>query len=190
MLRKLLTALAVLLLAAGTADAQQSAQKGTYRYAGVNVTSFAASPTDWLVISGSNTKLTKVTRLSICGTATSASTIDVLLIKRSAADTAGTQSSITGVPMDVSRGASAGTVLAYTANPTLGATVLGGSLDGKKLNLSTVGAAGCLFWDFGTAYAEPVVLRGAIQQLAVNLNGVTVPAGTSLSYTVETTEEP
>jgi len=81
-------------------------------------------------------------------------------------------------------------VLAYTANPTLGATVLGGSLDGKKLNLSTVGAAGCLFWDFGTAYAEPVVLRGAIQQLAVNLNGVTVPAGTSLSYTVETTEEP
>lgn len=202
--RIILAALAAFVFVTWPASAQQSAQRATYRFSGANVTTFAAAPTDWLVIGGSNPKgVIKITKLSLCGTATSSSTIDVILNKRSSADTAGTSSSATGVAMDTSASPAAptATVLLYTVNPTLGA-LIGGPLDAKKLNLGPQGAAGCLFWEFGiagaagtagsggTATTEPIILRGIVQQLAINLNGVTVPAGTSLTWAVEETEEP
>src|SRR5271166_514249 len=168
--------------------AQPLYTKSAFRYSTAALGNQAASPTDWVVIGGSATKTVRVTNITVCGTATAASTIDVVLIKRSSADTGGTPVSATAVPLDSNDAAATGTVVYYTANPTgLGTAV--GNVDAVKLNLGASGAAGCGSVDFGTRNSQAVVLRGVAQQLAINLNGATVPSGASISYRCETTEE-
>jgi hypothetical protein len=161
--------------------------KATFRYAGAGVTSFATSPTDWVVLTGSSTKLVRVTNVTVCGFATAATSIDVVLIKRTAADTGGTSSAIAAQPLQ-GETASA-TAAIYTANPTLGTSISGAAVDAVKINLGATGSAGCFSTDDGTRNTEAIVLSGVAQQLAINLNGVTVPSGANLDYRIEDTEE-
>jgi hypothetical protein len=164
-------------------------QRLTYSAAFGPQTTFGATVTDWAVASGSGTKTIKGRKLSICGTATAAITLDVLLIKRSTADTAGTIGSTpNAVPHDSASAAATGSLIGYTANPTLGTTT--GNIDVKKINLGTpAGGAGCIFWQWSDANSQALVLRSAAQQLAVNLNNVAPPAGLSLSAQWQWTEE-
>lgn len=163
-------------------------QKTTYSFAFGPQTSFAVAATDWITVTGSATKTVRVGKLSVCGTATAATTVDVLLIKRSTADTGGTISSTpTAVPNDSGNAAATAVVVSYSANPTLGTTV--GNVDVKKWNVGAAGGAGCVFWQWGDTNGQQIVLRGVTQQLAVNLNGVAPTAGASFDAKVELTEE-
>lgn len=138
--------------------------------------------TDIAVITGSASKTVRVFGVRITGTQTTGGIVNVFLIKRSADNTGGTSAAITPVPHDSSNAAATAVVRSYTANPTgLGTAV--GNVRIEKVDLGAVTALGeTLEWLFDLRGAQPIVLRGAAQILAVNLNGVTV---TGNSFDIE-----
>lgn len=169
-------------------------QKATYSASQLLFTP-AATPTDVFTITGSATKTVRITRIEVTGLATTAGTVDVALVMRSTANTGGTSTgSPSAIPHDANSAAATATVLAYTANPTLG-TAVGAATTGlirsqrAYLNVAATGPSEHINFDFGNRPSQDIVLRGATQVLAVNLNGDTLPAGTKLSCSVEWTEE-
>jgi hypothetical protein len=150
-----------------------------------------ATATDILTIGGSASKVIRITRLMIWGTANAAGQYPLFLIKRSAANTAGTTATITPTPHDSGNAAVTAAVKNYTANATgLGAAV--GTL--RLVNLwLTVGGTPTqnvlYIEEFGNRPAQAIVLRGVAEFFCLNFNGVAVPAGTSLNIFIEHTEE-
>jgi hypothetical protein len=148
-----------------------------------------ATPTDIWQIFGSGTKTVRVTRLTISGTATAASSVDIQVIKRSTANSAGTATTPT-IAINDSNDAAATAVVKYYAagaNPTLGTTVA--NVRSQRLNLGAAGSAGFIEWTFTTRNTKGLVLRGVAEGLCINWNGAAVPAGTNLCIDVEWTEE-
>jgi len=137
----------------------------------------AASATDIAVISGNATTTTYVTRVVISATQTTAGLADTLLIKRSTADTGGTSSAPAIVAHDSTDAAASSIVLSYSVNPGALGTAVGTIRRGF---LPVAGATSVVnpivVFDFGDKGKE-IVLRGVAQQLAVNLNGVTLTGG-------------
>lgn len=148
----------------------------------------AAMATDIFTITGSATKTIRITRVTITGTQTTATQRDVVLLKRSTANTAGTfYIAPTKVPHDSGNSAATATVRSYTANPTLGTLV--GNIRTRKVYVGlTTGNSDECIWDFGTRPAQAIVLRGTAEVLAVNLNSIT-SAGNSFDINIEWTEE-
>jgi hypothetical protein len=147
-----------------------------------------ATPTDFLAIVGSGTKTVRVLRISISGFATSAITEDIVLIKRSSANSGSTPVDLTAVPHDANDSAATAVIRTYTAsNPTTGTAV--GNVRAQKLNLGATGAAGSIVWDFTRNNDQAIVLRGTTQYLVLNWNGAAVPSGTTLDFDVEWSEE-
>lgn len=151
----------------------------------------AASATDFFTIQGSATKLVSVLNLECYGTATTAATADILVLKRSAANTTGTSTSPTGVPVDSGSPAATAVVKAYTVNPgALGAAV--GTLRASKLALP-VPATGAVLqrlqFLFGDGpFESGVILRGVAQTLSLNGNAATLGTGALMSCSVTWTE--
>ena len=148
----------------------------------------AALATDIFTITGSATKTVKVIHVEVTGTETTSAIRDILLIKRSSANSGGTFTSPTVVPHDSNNAAGTAIVKAYTANPTLGTTI--GTIRVRKVDVEAtnlVGASDDVIWEFG-GLCQPIVLRGTGEVLAVNLNGVT-SSGSSFDISVEWTEE-
>lgn len=136
----------------------------------------AASPTDIAVLPGNATNTVIITLVSLSCTQTTAGIVDVQLIKRSAADTSGTSSNTTVVPLDSGNAAAVSVPITYTANPSVGASV--GNVDVQKVGMmapATASPNDFYFWK--PTMGQSVVLRGTAQQLAVNLNGVTLTGG-------------
>lgn len=150
----------------------------------------AASATDFLTITGSATNTVEVNRVECSGVATTAATPDIVGVKRSTADTLGTSTAPTAVPHDSNSAAATAVLAAYTANPTLGTGV--GNLKAEKLALplaATGAAVQRLIWLFGQGYAEqPVILRGAAQQFAMNGNAATLGTAAQLDCSITWTE--
>lgn len=172
---------------------------GKYTYSAAKVGLVpAASATDIFTITGSATKVIRVTHIEIWATTTAATAaaLDVLLLKRSTADTAGTSTgSPTPVPHDINAPAVSATVLAYTANPTLG-SIVGTAIRNSKLfqTLATYTATEFptpigLIWDFGNRPGSAIVLRGIADVLAINLNAISASAGALFDISIEWTEE-
>jgi hypothetical protein len=152
-------------------------------------TSFAsaATATDIATITGSASKTIRVSKVRITATQTTAGSVDIFLVKRSTANSAGTSAAITAVPLDSTSAAATATLLEYTANPTTGTLV--GKVEGAKFVIPTALVAGSTYvFDFGNRATRHVVLRGTSQVLAVNLNGVTVTGGAFI-VSFEWTEE-
>lgn len=164
---------------------------GKATYAAAFDSSGYASPTDIFSIVGSSSKTIRITRIGISGTATTATSIDVALIKRSTADTGGTPTSQTAVSYDRLDGAASATVVSYGSAPTLGTTV--GEVRDAQLTLppaaSTSPALTYLNWDFGTRSGKEITLRGAADMLSFNITSGATPAGMRLSIDIEWTEE-
>ena len=150
----------------------------------------AASATDVAVITGSASRIVVPRRIVITGLQTVGLQVLVLAIKRSTADTGGTPVAQTLVPHDSSSPAATGTVTSYTANPgALGTAV--GTVRREQVFIqapATVGVGGRIEWIFGRD-SGLTVLRGVAQQLAINLNAVTVTGGV-LDIQIELDEEP
>lgn len=149
----------------------------------------AASATDVATLTGGAARLVLPKRVIITGIQTTGGQVEMFLIKRSAADTGGTTAAGTVVPHDAAFPPSLATVLAYSANPgALGAAVGNLRRDRVMIPAAASVAIGGIEWVFGDRSGE-VALRGIAQQLAVNLNGVTV-AGGVLNVTFEWDEYP
>lgn len=159
----------------------------TYSASFVGVLS-ANLATDIFSIYGSATALVRINRLFVTATRSSNNNSDVLLIKRSSVNTAGTSTIATNVPHDSTNKVSSVIIKGYTANPTLGTTV--GIVRAEKIFINTVGtgASDKILWDFGGKPSQAIVLRGTSQGLCVNLNGVTIGGG-NYNFYIEWTEE-
>lgn len=164
--------------------------RATFRYVAADV-SPVATATDVLVLSGSSSKVIRVTKVSVVGTATAASIYDHYIIKRTAANSGGTSTSKTAAQSDSTDSAQTATLLQYTANPSSLGT--GISVEGNKTYLAagaTPGAAALpSVYTFGTRNDKAIVLRGASESLAINFGGQAVPSGANLYLSIEWTED-
>jgi len=165
----------------------QEGVKATYAL-GVAPFSPAATPTDIVTLQGSATMTVRLLQVAVFGLATTAGSIDVALILRSAANTGGTSTIPTGVKLDQNDLAASAVVTQYSANPSALGTALG-TIDWQLLNLGVAGAWGQVLFNFGLNLGRAVVLRGPSQWLAVNLNGDAVPSGGKVGYALLWTEE-
>jgi len=170
--------------------------KATYSASILGLAPITTAPTDIFTLTGSATKLIKVTRVTISGSTTLATqaVIPIAFVKRSTADTAGTSTAPTIVPHDSNNAAGTATVLAYTVPPTTG-TLVGVIRNFRTTLLLTPQTATDFpvgmpyIEDFGMRPAQPPTLRGVAQVFAINLNGIAVVAGWLFDISVEWTEE-
>jgi hypothetical protein len=167
--------------------------KATYSAAITGLAS-GTTATDIFTLTGSATKTIRISHVRVSATASSPTYADVLFIKRSSANTAGTSTSPAAVPNDSANAAASATVRAYTVNPTtLGTTV--GTIRSAKLLLSvptpsnaqTSGVQIPIEGYFGEL-GQAIVLRGAAEVFAININGVTY-GSSSFDIAIEWTEE-
>lgn len=154
----------------------------------------ATLATDVFTIIGSATKTVYVHKITVNGTRTAHAHDLVILNKRSTANTGGTSTVRTIVPHDSSNEAATAVVRSYTANPTVGTLV--GNIFSSRVSFpvqtpsNAQGNGGSVrpwVWDSGHD-GQPIILRGVAQQLAVNLNGVTITGGL-LNISIEWSEE-
>ena len=78
--------------------AQVLLRAGADQYAATALLASAATPTDIAILPGSASKTILVTKVIVSGTKTTAGLVDVLLIKRSTANSGGTSAAMTAVP--------------------------------------------------------------------------------------------
>lgn len=157
----------------------------------------ASSATDIACIAGSATKLVKVTRISISGTAGTLVTAPFTLVRRASVDTGGTAGTTTAnwantiAVHDTLNPTATATLISYAGNPTItdsSPTYI--RSDELTLPVTSAGTVTRpLIWDFPVfSFDQRPTLRGIAQQLCVNLNGVSVSSGL-LHATIEWTEE-
>jgi predicted acetyltransferase len=148
-----------------------------------------ATPTDLFYIGGAIGKLIKIWRIWISSTQTSTGINNLFLIKRSAANTAGTAVATTKVPLDSNDAAAAAVVQHYTANPTINGTV-GNVWSGKITSPVATGLVQPVFTlDFPALIGKPIFLRSAAEALAWNFGGADLPGGLTVQAGCIWTEE-
>jgi len=167
-------------------------KKASYRATIKNVSVGTAATTNIFTHGGSATKTIRITRIAASGTIlTAAEEYDLQLVKQSTADTGGTPSTATKVPLDSDDAASAADVVsqAYTVAPTAGTAV--GAIGSKKILLPIAPVETIQqIWEFGNRPGiHALVLRGVAQQVALTLNGATPGHASSWDFEVEWTEE-
>lgn len=192
-MRRFLTILFACVLAATTARAQLvptpvvNVAGYTYSAASPDYTGYS-SPTDFFAIQGSATKVIEIVNVRLSGYATANNNIDIGLIKRSTANTGGTATPLTLVPLDSNNPAPTATIVTYGSAPTLGNSV--GQLCACQIEVPAKAGVGgyILEWQFNRNGGSPVVLHGTNEMLALNAYGVTFPSGTNLNITIQWTE--
>lgn len=150
----------------------------TYAAAAKNFT-LAATPTDVCILNGSSTKTVYVLRVSVTGLKTTAGLSQVVLFKRTAANTGGTAVGATEVALDSADEVATAAMQHYTANPTPGAgTQIYSNYITFQAPAGTQDATSHTV-SFGSTPGvnKYVVLRGTAQGLAVNLDGATLTGG-------------
>jgi hypothetical protein len=147
----------------------------------------ASTPTDIFTIIGSASKTVKVRKIVFTASKTANAIFDVLIIKRSTANTGGTSTTPTLVPHVSTNSAATAVVRAYTANPTLGTAI--GTLKALKAWIigGVTAAPHILEIDFKE---QPITLIGVAELLSINLNSTgTTVAGNQMNISIEFTEE-
>lgn len=142
----------------------------------------ASTITDFFSLAGSPMKTVLVRSLRVWAVATAAEALELYLLKRLSANSGGTAVAAPAIALDSLDPPSGAAAQGYSFGPSaLGTSA--GAVGNAKLY---VAAAGSLVtpvaWDF-TAM-KPVVLRGAGEQLCLNLNGATFTT-TGLNVDVE-----
>lgn len=170
-------------------NAPTDGAKPTYSATSAIAFTSATTATDIFTITGSASKTIRIIRVGFSAQLQASGVVDVLLVKRSSANTGGTSAAAAAVPNDSGSAAATATVLNYTVNPTLGATV--GTVRGARVFFLTAGtdAGDSVYeWLLGNIPGQAMVLRGTTQVLAINLAGATINGATWVCY-VEWTEE-
>jgi hypothetical protein len=126
----------------------------------------ATGATDTFTITGSASKNVRIHNIVVTGTQASSAVRDILLIKRSTANTGGTSTTPTVISLDSNSAAGTAVVRAYTVNPTLGTTV--GTVRVRRIGVPTTAAVSLDMAEF--QFTVPLTLRGTAQVLSVNFN--------------------
>lgn len=143
----------------------------------------ASSATDVACLTGGTGKVVRVQRVRVSGTAGTLVTLPVLLNKHTVANTGGTAAVTTALPvpvkLDSANVAAVATTTAYTGNPTIDGTAA--QLDAITIALNTTSAlvaGGAADFNFAArTFYQPPILRGAAQQVCVNLGAISVSSG-------------
>lgn len=155
----------------------------TYAATGVGIAP-ASTATDVACITGSATKVVRLQRIRVSGTAGTLITVPVLITKHASANTGGTAATGTALPvpypLDSTDATVSATTTAYTANPTITDSTPG-IIAAATLSLNTTSALvgqGEVALDWASRnYMEAPTLRGIAQQLCVNLNATSPSSG-------------
>lgn len=145
-----------------------------------------ATPTDMFYIGGSATKVIKIFKLWIATVQTTSGINNMFLVKRSAANSAGTAVATTRIPMVIGSSAATALVQHYTANPTINGTVgnmWAGKLDSPAITTTSIGGMVGMMLDFSALFGQPITLNGTAEAVAFNFNGAALPAGLSVMCT-------
>ena len=168
---------------------QITVNKETAYCASTPVFTTAASATDIFNFTGSGTKTIYIRKI-VWKQANVASNgyHTVYLLKRSTANTGGTSSALTAVPLDSNFPSATASGVYYTANASsLGTSV--GTIAHKFMKLYY----DLSFFDVtlfdATKGGSPIVLRGTGESISVNYNGVTDAIGTSAAVDIEWSEK-
>jgi hypothetical protein len=144
----------------------------------------AASATDIFNFQGSATKTVVITSVIISGYATSAGGYRLQLVKRSTIDTGAQAVTATVVARDSGNVAGTAAFHAYTANPTTGNSV--GNLISWVQSLTALSSSISqipFIWSAQPGEG-PIVLHGTTENISINGNGASPPAGTVLDCTI------
>lgn len=166
-------------------------QKSTYAIGSASFV-VGAAPNDVISITGSATKLVKVYKVGFSATQTTAGNAKISIIKRSTIGSGGTSTTETPVALDSSSIAATAVVTKYTVSPTAGTSI--GTIWSGYANFPAPATAGVasrmlgLYLDFTSTYGEPIVLRGAAQNLCVFLHGVAMSGSNAVGSFVWTEE--
>lgn len=144
----------------------------------------AASATDVYCVTGSASRVIRIQRLRISGSAGTLVNVPVTVVKRATANTGGTLATSTALPvpyaLDSTNPAATATTQSWTANPTLTDSTPGILASGVGVFVTTgtsAGNGGLLFdWE-SRNFMEAITLRGVAQQMCVNFNATTVSSG-------------
>ena len=148
-----------------------------------------ASATDVVFFKGSSSKTVDILRVKLIQTQYAYGKANYYLVKRSTADTGGTGTALTVVPLDSGFAAGTASGTYYTANPTLGTAVGTVAHDSIAL-MAGYGGYGASGQDISVVlfdidkYGAPITLRGTSEGVGVNFNGVTNPISTSVSVEI------
>jgi hypothetical protein len=167
--------------------------KPTYTAAGTGYTAYT-TPTDMVCLQGSASKTVRVLHLVSRIQSTSAALQTIYFIKRSAADTGGTETTPAAVSWDSTNAAATAVVHLYSAAPTLGAslgnisigTTASATLAGSPTQTSvySVIASGSL-----VDFKQQILLRGTTEELCMNYNGAALTSGFTMTWDAIWAEE-
>lgn len=181
---------AVLSLSNALPVMQANSTKATYTTVVAPFTP-VATPTDIFILPGSATKTVKVLKVTLTSVQGTTGLNEWLLLKRSTANSGGTSSATTIIPVDSNSSAATAAPLKYTGNPTTG-TSLGSVVDTYVVSPKTdsTASARTVLYDASTqAQGEPITLRGVAEGLALNFAGAAVPASMAVGLEVTFSEE-
>jgi hypothetical protein len=145
--------------------------------------------TDIFTISGSSSKIVRITRINISATQNTSTTRNVQLIKRSTLNSGGTSTTRAAIPHDSNNIAASATIKAYTVNPTLGTAI--GTVRTRRTQIQATMVSSAIddvLWEFGTRPSQALVLRTVNEMVSINLNGVTL-SNNLFDIDIEWTEE-
>ena len=161
--------------------------KETAYCASTGIFTTATSATDIFNFKGSDTKTIYIRKITWKqANSVGSGNFDVYLLKRSTANSGGTSSALTAVPLDSNFSSATASGVYYTANPTTG-TSLGG-IAHVFLHLHYDGSFIYTLFD-STKGGSPIVLRGTSESISVNYNGVTDPIERSAVVDIEWSEK-
>lgn len=148
-----------------------------------------ANPTDVLMIQGSPSRIVRIREISVTGTATTASNIGILTVRRSTPNTGGSPTVVPLYPRDQNDAAATSTVSLFGSAPALG-TLIGGT-DGGRLNIAPPANGGIdrLPLQYSWFNDKAPILRGVNDCLCINLAGIAWPAGGQLDFNIVVTED-
>lgn len=151
--------------AAGLLAVDVNNVKATY-VSSIPLTAVAATPTDMFCLVGSATKTVRVFTFTMFTTGGTTLPSANVIIKRTAANTGGTSTTITPALMDTSTAAATAVMTLYSANPaSLGAGITIGRATSQN---NATAPTGSPTFSGGNSFVTPVTLRGVAQALCFN----------------------
>lgn len=172
--------------------------KNTYNAVSIGLVP-AASATDIFCITGSATKTIKVAGLTVYGVAGTLTSVPAVVLRRATVDSGGTAASTIANPAntigksDTSNPTATATLIAYTANPTIN-DASPTYIRAGYITTPTVAAGTTPTntpFTFGAnlpQFTQQLTLRGAADQICLNLQAASITSGV-LNITVTWTEE-
>lgn len=170
------------------AAADNEPERATFGCGALGITP-AATPTDFITITGAAGKIIRVKSILLSGFAGTTGSLPFNLIRRSAANTGGTSTAVTGYAHDTSDGSPSATIKYYTANPSGLGTTVGTIHAGRLAIASSPASIDRAAYQYSWQNDKAIILRSASDILAISFGGATVPSGGAIDFDLLWTEE-